>query len=114
MGGAAVAVLAAVLFHPGSDWADRMSTITQYNTEGSSLGRILVWEWTLHFVQSHPFGGGFNAYVVDTITFPALDDVGAPIVIHGKAFHSMYFEALGEHGWPGLGLLLGLAGGERS
>ena len=106
-GTAAVAALAAVLFHPGSDWADRMSTITQYNQESSSLGRILVWEWTLKFVQSHPFGGGFNAFVVDTITFPAADG-GAPIVIHGKAFHSMYFEALGEHGWPGLGLLLGL------
>ena len=96
-----------VLIRPDSDWLDRMSTITD-NKEVSSLGRILVWQWTLHFVQSHPFGGGFNAYVVDTITFPGADGSLTPIVVHGKAFHSMYFEALGEHGWPGLGLLLSL------
>ncbi len=106
VGAAGVALLAVVLIRPGSDWLDRMSTITD-NHEVSSYGRILVWEWTLKFVQSHPFGGGFNSYVVDTISFPAADG-GAPIVIHGKAFHSMYFEALGEHGWPGLGLLLAL------
>ncbi len=106
VGLAGVGLLAAVLIRPGSDWLDRMSTITD-NHEVSSYGRILVWEWTLKFVQSHPFGGGFNAYVVDTISFPA-EDGGLPIVIYGKAFHSIYFEALGEHGWPGLGLLLAL------
>jgi probable O-glycosylation ligase (exosortase A-associated) len=109
-GGLAVVGLAAVLIRPGSDWMDRMSTITDYNQEASSLGRILVWKWTLGFAQTHPLGGGFNSYVVDTISFPAGDGGVTPIVIHGKAFHSMYFEALGEHGWPGLGLLLGLLG----
>ena len=108
VGAVGAAAVLAVMIRPGSDWLDRMSTITQYNQEASSLGRILVWKWTLHFVQSHPFGGGFNSYVVNTITFPAGDDGSPPLVIHGKAFHSMYFEALGEHGWPGLGLFLAL------
>ena len=107
LGGAAVALLALALVRPGSDWADRMSTITQYNQDSSSLGRILVWKWTLNFAQSHPLGGGFNAYVVDTITYPSAEGA-VPLVVHGKAFHSMYFEALGEHGWPGLMLLLSL------
>jgi putative inorganic carbon (HCO3(-)) transporter len=106
---ALVPLLLFVLIRPDSDWAERMSTITDYNQESSSLGRILVWEWTLKFVQSHPFGGGFNAYVVDTVTFPG-DGQTAPVVVHGKAFHSMYFEVLGEHGWVGLGLFLSLLG----
>ena len=106
---ALIPILVFVVVRPDSDWAERMSTITQYNQESSSLGRILVWEWTLKFVQSHPFGGGFNAYVVDTVTFLG-DGQTPPLVVHGKAFHNMYFEVLGEHGWVGLGLFLTLLG----
>jgi len=109
VGGAFCGLAAFVLINPNSDWAGRMSTITQYDTESSTLGRILVWQWTLDFVKTHPFGGGFNAFVVDIITFPAAaGDV--PVTIHGKAFHSMYFEMLGEHGYFGLGLFLTLLG----
>jgi probable O-glycosylation ligase (exosortase A-associated) len=108
--GAVAMVLSLYVIRPNSEWAQRMSTITDYNQESSSLGRILVWKWTLEFVQTHPLGGGFNAYVVDTITYPG-ENGTPPLVARGKAFHNMYFEMLGEHGWPGLGLLLALLGG---
>ncbi len=106
--GAIVAAIAAfVVIRPDSEWLERMSTITHYHNDTSAEGRILVWKWTLNYVKTHPFGGGFNSYVIDTIEFPGED--GSPAyVVHGKAFHSMYFEMLGEHGYPGLALFIGL------
>jgi putative inorganic carbon (hco3(-)) transporter len=88
-------------------WMDRMSTIKNYNSENSALGRIRVWEWTIDYVKEHPLGGGFNVYVVNSITLPTQD--GSDLEVKGKAFHSIYFEVLGEHGFVGLFLFLGIA-----
>jgi putative inorganic carbon (HCO3(-)) transporter len=109
IGGLAGVAVALTVIKPDSEWVGRMSTITHYDQEGSAYGRILVWEWTLNFAKTHPFGGGFNSFVVDLITFPSTDG-SPPAVIHGKAFHNMYFEMLGEHGWLGLGLFVSLLG----
>ena len=107
---AAGALFLLYLTTSDSEWAQRMLTISDPN-EGSTYGRILVWKWTLNFVQDHPFGGGFYAYMIDTITSPATPDFPDGLVIHGKAFHSIYFEMLGENGWPGLFLFLALMAG---
>jgi putative inorganic carbon (HCO3(-)) transporter len=101
-GGIAVA-FGGYIFESNSEWVARMLTIGN-TQESSSLGRLLVWEWTWHFVQDHPLGGGFYAYVVNTISFPPSAEFPQGIIIHGKAFHSIYFELLGEQGWPGLAL----------
>jgi probable O-glycosylation ligase (exosortase A-associated) len=103
----ALALFLAYLVSANTDWSQRMLTITDPH-EGSTFGRILVWRWTLDFVRDHPFGGGFYAYMVDTITMPASPDLPDGLVIKAKAFHSIYFEMLGENGWPGLFLFLGL------
>ncbi len=105
---ACAVVLAVLAFGTSSGWNARISTVDQFQQESSALGRILVWRWTLGFVGTHPLGGGFDSYTVDTITFPPPPDGGEPLVRHGIAFHSIYFEVLGEHGWPGLFLFLGL------
>jgi probable O-glycosylation ligase (exosortase A-associated) len=89
-------------------WSDRMQTITHYNSDSSALSRLLVWKWTLGFVGEHPFGGGFNSFYADVITVPGTADYPEALTRHGVAFHSIYFEVLGEHGWPGLFLFLGL------
>jgi hypothetical protein len=69
----------------------------------------LVWKWTLTYSFGHPFGGGFNSYVVNTIVVPG-DDVNPDgFIVSARAFHSIYFEMLGELGWPGLMMFL-LAG----
>ncbi|WP_043836870.1 putative O-glycosylation ligase, exosortase A system-associated [Muricoccus aerilatus] len=95
---------AALVFFTSSAWNERISTINTYQTEGSALGRILVWKWTLDFVAHNPLGGGFNSFEVNEIRFPAADGGLEDDVFRGKAFHSIYFEVLGEHGWPGLAL----------
>jgi probable O-glycosylation ligase (exosortase A-associated) len=100
---------AAVILLTSQAWNARISTIDDYNQETSALGRILVWKWTLGFVSTHPFGGGFNAFQVDRIEFPGTPSHPEPVVIFGKAFHSIYFEVLGEQGYLGLALFLGTA-----
>jgi probable O-glycosylation ligase (exosortase A-associated) len=107
--GVCAAAVGAYLVTSNSEWAQRMMTIGD-TQDTSSLGRILVWRWTLDFVRDHPLGGGFYAYVIDSVTLPASADAPNGLVIHGKAFHSIYFEMLGENGWPGLVLFLSLIG----
>jgi putative inorganic carbon (HCO3(-)) transporter len=106
---ALVLVAAACVFAAtaSSQWEDRIATTADYNEESSALGRILVWQWTLGYVAEHPLGGGFNAYYIDTISFPGVDG-GAPVIIHGKAYHNIFFEILGEHGIPGLAMFCAL------
>jgi len=101
-----IAAAAAIAFLTSDAWNARIATIDDYNTESSALARILVWQWTLEFVSHNPFGGGFESYLVNEITLPAPD--GGMAQIHGKAYHSIYFEVLGEHGWPGLAMFLSL------
>jgi O-antigen ligase len=71
--------------------------------------------WTLDYVRDHPFGGGFDAYRGNKITYTTLTEktVGSTTTLvpekvedKGRAYHSSYFEMLGEQGWPGLVLWL--------
>ena len=88
-------------------WDARIDTTADYDTEGSALGRILVWKWTLGYVADNPLGGGFDAFLIDRIEFPVANGE-APLVIYGKAFHNMFIEVLGEQGFPGLAIYMTL------
>jgi probable O-glycosylation ligase (exosortase A-associated) len=100
-----LAVIGVVVLHfMSKSWTSRIDTVNQPLTEDSALTRLLVWKWTFLYVLQHPFGGGFNLYVIDRIEF------ADGLVVFGRAAHSIYFEVLGEEGWIGLALYLGLAG----
>ena len=109
--GAVVLGLVTVPFLP-STFTDRMGTIKNYKADESASTRIAVWQWTWEFVKVHPMGGGFNAYIQNKIRYkiPVIDDNGmdtgevdtGEVVDQGRAYHSSYFEMLGEQGWPGL------------
>ncbi|WP_076071238.1 putative O-glycosylation ligase, exosortase A system-associated [Sphingomonas montana] len=112
--GIAVAVAIAVPLLPAS-YTQRMDTIQGYKADSSASTRIAVWKWTLDYVGHHPFGGGFEAYrqnrlVIDEVK--TTDSAGGETVSTtqafdaGRAYHSSYFEMLGEQGWPGLILWL--------
>lgn len=79
-------------------WIGRMGTIGD-NTEGSAMGRVGVWLWTLEYVATHPWGGSFEVYRINTSKLLLAD--GNTLDVAGKAFHSVYFEVLGETGVPG-------------
>jgi putative inorganic carbon (HCO3(-)) transporter len=91
-----------IVYTTSSAWNARIATIGESN---SSNARILVWRWTLEFATSHPFGGGFQAYLINHIEIPATA-VSPATIEFGRAFHSIYFEMLGELGYPGLIIFL--------
>ncbi|MFM5886362.1 MAG: DUF5935 domain-containing protein [Novosphingobium sp.] len=113
---ASLAALAAIPLLPAS-YTARMSTIENHASDRSASTRVEVWKWTLRYVGDHPFGGGFDAYRGNKIrveTRKVEGTAGNTTVEVGEAFdqarayHSAYFEMLGEQGWPGLILWLWL------
>ena len=111
MFGAFVGILAiGIIGFTASSWNARVSTIDQYSTESSALTRLLIWQWTLGYASSHPLGGSFDAYGISTIIMPP--DAANPggYIQNGRAYHSIYFEVLGDLGWPGLFMFLTAAG----
>ncbi|MGL5837729.1 MAG: putative O-glycosylation ligase, exosortase A system-associated [Sphingorhabdus sp.] len=108
---AALIGTAAIPFLP-SAFSQRMETMRDYKTDESAATRIAVWKWTWEFAKEHPLGGGFEAYRLNKIRYdlPVIDENGfdtgerdrKEIVDQGRAYHSAYFEMLGEQGFPGL------------
>jgi probable O-glycosylation ligase (exosortase A-associated) len=98
-----VAVSSVLLYMMSAGWQQRIATISDPTQETSALTRLLVWKWTFNYALAHPFGGGFQSYLIDRLEYPGGQ------VIFGRAFHSIYFEVLGEQGWVGLALFLGVA-----
>jgi putative inorganic carbon (hco3(-)) transporter len=104
--GMGVALVVAIPFLPAS-YTQRMHTIQGYQADESASTRVAVWGWTWNYVQDHPAGGGFNAYLGNHIKIELKDARGQPInnqveYDKARAFHSAYFEMLGEQGFPGL------------
>ncbi len=120
IGGAALLAVAAIPFLPAS-FTERMGTITSYRADASASTRIEVWKWTWDYVKSHPMGGGFEAYRQNEIKYDKVELVGegssvtvvrTPEIDKSRAYHSAFFEMLGEQGWPGfiLWLMIHLGG----
>ena len=99
-------VAIAIIGNAAKSWNERVSTIGEYQTDGSAMTRLLVWQWTLGYVSTHPLGGSFDAYGIDTIFMPPDQENPGGSVQVGRAWHSIYFEMLGELGWPGLIMFL--------
>ncbi len=107
--------LVAVPFLPDS-FTKRMNTIENHAADESASTRLAVWAWTLDYAQDHPFGGGFDAYRSNKLRIETQKSEGAgsnnqsvevtETFDAGRAYHSSYFEMLGEQGWLGLGLWL--------
>jgi probable O-glycosylation ligase (exosortase A-associated) len=110
----AVAGMIAVPLLPASFTA-RMNTIQGYKADESASTRLAVWQWTIDYAREHPFGGGFEAYrgnklrieLSKTTTDGEQTAVENSVATDAaRAYHSAYFEMLGEQGYPGLLLWL--------
>jgi probable O-glycosylation ligase (exosortase A-associated) len=108
--------LATVPFLPDS-FTKRMSTIESHGADESASTRVAVWNWTLEYVADHPLGGGFDAYRQNKLSYQTAksETDGSTTTVEyaevedkARAYHSSYFEMLGEQGWPGLFLWLWL------
>jgi probable O-glycosylation ligase (exosortase A-associated) len=100
----AVALGFGIAFMPES-WFERMQTIEQYEEDRSLNMRFEAWAWGLGVAAQAPLtGGGFMVY-----TLNGIEHAGGRLSYLNA--HSIYFEVLAEHGWPGLALFLGLIAG---
>lgn len=98
-------------FMPES-WTQRMDTIESYSEDSSALSRIYTWHTLLNVALDRPLvGSGFRA------DHPWVFAAYAPVAPEYAIFqdkvwvaHSIYFQALGEQGFPGLLLFLGIWG----
>jgi len=84
-------------------WGERMDSIGEYEQDGSAQGRLGAWSaaWNMSF--HYPTGVGFNQVRQDLFDrFSHKPEVGA------RAAHSIYFQILGNHGFFGLFLFLGI------
>jgi len=80
----------ALPFLVPQEWFDRMHTIETYEEDKSATNRIKAWNKSIDIANARIVGGGYE--------FIRLTN--------GVDCHSIYFEILSEHGWPGLAMFL--------
>lgn len=101
------------------DWVSRMDTISTADQDASFMGRVVAWKLSFILAVQNPiFGAGFKSLEYFPVWTIASMDFGSypffytgdavPSVINGHAAHSIYFQVLGEHGFIGLALYLGV------
>ena len=116
IGMAAIGAAAVALVPQGL--TERAGTIRDYRADESASTRLAVWAWTFDYAKEHPFGGGFEAYRanrlrIETVATSANGTGGEDrerqeTTDAARAYHSAYFEMLGEQGWIGLALWLAI------
>ncbi len=98
-------------------YTKRMDTIKGYKADSSASTRIAVWQWTIDYARDHPFGGGFDAFRGNKLRIDKTSvastgnqtDVTQMVEYdQARAYHSAYFEMLGEQGYPGLVIWLAI------
>lgn len=100
MGLALVLLVPVLLVAMPDKWFERMNTVKTYQDDASAMGRVNAWYMAFNLAKDRPMGGGFQIY--DRQVFAMY----APVPEDVHAAHSIYFQILGEHGFPGLALYL--------
>lgn len=108
-------ILVVAVLAPSS-WWDRMNTIKTAEHDTSFMGRVVAWKISSAIAVERPFvGGGFHAVQTQPVWdrfknspgilgFVATPEPQSNFV----AAHSIYFEVLGDLGFVGLALFLGI------
>lgn len=99
--GIVFAAAAAFMLMP-DEWTSRMNSISDYQEDGSAMGRINSWMMAYNLACDRVFGGGYEIYNEQVFA------LYAPEPTRVLAAHSIYFQVLGEHGFIGLFLFLSL------
>jgi probable O-glycosylation ligase (exosortase A-associated) len=97
------AVVVLVPLMPES-WVERMQSIRRYDEDASASSRLNAWGMAFNLASARLFGGGFETFQPDVFY------KYAPSTAYFADAHSIFFEVLGEHGFPGLAIFLMIAG----
>ena len=93
----------AVWFVP-DHWIERMQTIKEWETDNSAMGRIEAWTFAVKLALDNPItGGGFHVSSIHDLFFSYVPDGKK-----ARAFHSIWFEMLGAHGFVGLAIFISM------
>ena len=96
----AVVLLPALNFMPQSFY-NRINTVHSLDTDDSFQGRVMAWKVAYSYARDHfPIGAGFSG-----AEQPAVFNSYFPLAPTHSA-HSIYFQILGDHGFPGLIMFL--------
>lgn len=99
-------VMIGVLALAPERYFERMETLRSYETESSAMGRLKAWKAATNMALDHPIlgvgAGNFNS-AYGRVYRPPEDSSRKWI-----SAHSIYFIVLGEYGFLGLFLLLGV------
>lgn len=106
--GIAVLALVGIAFMPDT-WTSRMNTIGGYDADTSALSRLWTWQTLWNLALDRPLvGGGFRSDSMQVFSvYSPLEGRNAflqPVYVA----HSIYFQSLGEHGFPGFFLYLAI------
>jgi putative inorganic carbon (hco3(-)) transporter len=96
-----IIILALVVIIVPSDYSARLKTITAYNTDESSQGRLAAWKAGLKMMIAHPLVGTGVGVFSDTYPKYMPEDA---VDTHYRVAHNGYIHIAGELGL--LGLLL--------
>lgn len=104
-----VVAAVAVSFMPDS-WTERMNTIQTYEGEASAMSRIYTWTTLWNVAMDRPLvGAGFRADTLDLfLRYAPTDERFAAFQGTAWVAHSVYLQALGEHGFIGLAIYLAI------
>jgi len=100
----AVITVVLVLVIMPTEWFDRMKTIESYEQDTSAMGRINAWTMAFNLALDRFFGSSFENVKFEYFLQYGLSTETA--LMQGP--HSIYFQVLGQHGFVGLFLFLGM------
>lgn len=97
-----IATIPTVVLYLPDNWYERMDTIVNFQQDDSAMRRLNAWATMFHLAEDRPLvGGGF-----DVAEGPVFEKYSPNPLFPAQVAHSIYFQALGEHGFVGLGLYL--------
>ncbi len=97
-----VALAGTLAFMP-ANWWERMNTIASYEQDASATSRLQLWGGAWKLALDRPLvGSGFRGPYTRAVMNRVAPEVPA------RAIHSVWFEFLGEHGFPAFAIWLGM------
>jgi hypothetical protein len=102
-----LAGLSGALYVADDAFWERMYTM-QANEDGErgGAGRMHFWWATFDMLEDYPMGMGIGGYKVLSGLY--VDDAATNYSVENRAVHSSWFQLLGDVGWIGAGIFLGL------
>jgi probable O-glycosylation ligase (exosortase A-associated) len=112
IGAVAVGVVAVgMIIAAPAGYFTRMNTVTNYQQDNSAQARIQAWTAGVQMAMSHPLGVGAGNFPSAYGRFYIPSEGSNRVGWGGRRWvnaHSIYFKVLGEYGFPGLIMLLGI------